>query len=315
MAAGRLRFPVSAPHHIYRGYHSVPISCLPPQLVIRTVAEDAASPSDLKCFCPEITANIILTFPISLPGRIIGGKVVVPHSRPYMAYLKIKVTNKTGTFHSYCGGFLIQPDAVLSAAHCVRVEVTVILGAHNIHDEEESQQWISVRDWVFHPDYCPVTLHNDIVLMKVWPNTSFLPEGSPPNVKLISLPSSNERVRTGTKCEVAGWGWTSLYGSKTDVMREVELKVQNDKPCQKVFRNLFLKVGRACLTPLTPFMTQGDSGGPLVCNQKAHGIVSHGLESRLFPKVFTMASYFEPWIRQQLRRFALQELPASPSSQ
>uniref|UniRef100_A0A8C3Y723 Peptidase S1 domain-containing protein n=1 Tax=Catharus ustulatus TaxID=91951 RepID=A0A8C3Y723_CATUS len=230
-------------------------------------------------------------------GEIIGGKVVVPHSRPYMAYLKIKVTNKTGTFHSYCGGFLIQPDAVLSAAHCVRVEVTVILGAHNIHDEEESQQWISVRDWVFHPDYCPVTLHNDIVLMKLKKKAKINK-----NVKLISLPSSNERVRTGTKCEVAGWGWTSLYGSKTDVMREVELKVQNDKPCQKVFRRYqrrsMMCVGdqNTCLTPLTPFMTQGDSGGPLVCNQKAHGIVSHGLESRLFPKVFTMASYFEPWI-------------------
>uniref|UniRef100_A0A8C3UVF6 Peptidase S1 domain-containing protein n=1 Tax=Catharus ustulatus TaxID=91951 RepID=A0A8C3UVF6_CATUS len=108
---------------------------------------------------------------------IIGGNEVEAHSRPYMAYLKIKVSNKTDTTAYSCGGFLIRSDAVLSAAHC------------------------------------------------------------------------------------------------------------------------------------------GDSGGPLVCNQKAHGIVSHGLESRLFPKVFTRVSYFEPWIRQQLRRFALQELPASPSSQ
>uniref|UniRef100_A0A8C3UY32 Peptidase S1 domain-containing protein n=1 Tax=Catharus ustulatus TaxID=91951 RepID=A0A8C3UY32_CATUS len=208
-------------------------------------------------------------------GEIIGGKVVVPHSRPYMAYLKIKVTNKTGTFHSYCGGFLIRPDAVLSAAHCVRVEVTVILGAHNIRDEEESQQRISVRDWVIHPDYCPVTLHNDIALLKLKKKAKINE-----NVKFISLPSSNERVRTGTKCEVAGWGRT-----------EVELKVQNDKPCQKVFRRY-----QACLTPLTPLMTQGDPGGPLVCNQKAHGIVSYGMGHRVFPEVFTRVSYFEPWI-------------------
>uniref|UniRef100_A0A8C3UXF4 Peptidase S1 domain-containing protein n=1 Tax=Catharus ustulatus TaxID=91951 RepID=A0A8C3UXF4_CATUS len=249
----------------------------------------------------EITANIILTFPISLPGRIIGGKVVVPHSRPYMAYLKIKVTNKTGTFHSYCGGFLIRPDAVLSAAHCVRVEVTVILGAHNIRDEEESQQRISVRDWVIHPDYCPVTLHNDIALLKLKKKAKINE-----NVKFISLPSSNERVRTGTKCEVAGWGRT-----------EVELKVQNDKPCQKVFRR-YQRRSMMCVGDQNSGKSTykvSDPGGPLVCNQKAHGIVSYGMGHRVFPEVFTRVSYFEPWIRQQLRRFALQELPASPSSQ
>uniref|UniRef100_A0A8C0I986 Peptidase S1 domain-containing protein n=1 Tax=Bubo bubo TaxID=30461 RepID=A0A8C0I986_BUBBB len=48
-------------------------------------------------------------------GRIIGGWEAKPHSRPYMAYLSIR--NVTG--NSWCGGFLIRPDAVLSAAHCV----------------------------------------------------------------------------------------------------------------------------------------------------------------------------------------------------
>uniref|UniRef100_A0A8C3UVZ8 Peptidase S1 domain-containing protein n=1 Tax=Catharus ustulatus TaxID=91951 RepID=A0A8C3UVZ8_CATUS len=49
---------------------------------------------------------------------IIGGKVVVPHSRPYMAYLKIEVKDQSGSKAFSCGGFLIRPDAVLSAAHC-----------------------------------------------------------------------------------------------------------------------------------------------------------------------------------------------------
>ncbi|XP_032934549.1 cathepsin G-like [Catharus ustulatus] len=248
-------------------------------------------------------------------GRIIGGKVVVPHSRPYMAYLKIEVKDQSGSKAFSCGGFLIRPDAVLSAAHCVdkkgRVNITVILGAHNIHVREQSQQWISVRDWVIHPDYCPVTLHNDIVLLKLKKKAKINK-----NVKLISLPSSNEHVRAGTKCEVAGWGRTSLDGSKTDVMREVELKVQNDKPCQKEFRK-YQRRSMMCVGDQNSGKStyKGDSGGPLVCNKKAHGIVSHGMGRRLFPEVFTRVSYFEPWIRQQLRRFALQELPASPSSQ
>lgn len=61
-----------------------------------------------------------------------------------------------------------------------RIEtVTVILGAHNISARERSQQAFCVRHWVVHPKYSRVGFKNDIVLLKVWPNT-FQPEGSPP---------------------------------------------------------------------------------------------------------------------------------------
>lgn len=71
---------------------------------------------------------------------------------------------------------------------------------------------------------------------------------------------------------------------------------------------------QTCLTPPSPSALQGDSGGPLVCDGKAHGIVSYGRRNRLFPKVFTRVSYFEPWIRKELKKFALQDLSDSPSS-
>ncbi|NXU00079.1 MCT1A protease, partial [Buphagus erythrorhynchus] len=253
---------------------------------------------------------IILAFPISLPGRIIGGKEVKRHSRPYMAYLKIQISNGSVPKTYRCGGFLIRPDAVLSAAHCVAKKgVTVILGAHNISVRERSQQRIHVRNWVIHPKYSPDGLKNDIVLLKLKPRARINE-----NVKFISFPRSNERVRAGTKCKVPGWGWTSVAGHRTNVMMEVEQEVQTEEPCQQLFPN-YQRQAMICVgdenSKKAPY--RGDSGGPLVCNQKAHGIVSYGLERSLFPEVFTRISYFEPWIREQLRRFALQELPGSPS--
>eukprot|EP00064_Thunnus_orientalis_P018088 superscaffoldBa00004051_g18179 len=48
-------------------------------------------------------------------GKIIGGHEAVPHSRPYMALLEMK-TPRDQTKH--CGGFLLNEDFVMTAAHC-----------------------------------------------------------------------------------------------------------------------------------------------------------------------------------------------------
>ncbi|XP_063260052.1 cathepsin G-like [Prinia subflava] len=243
-------------------------------------------------------------------GRIIGGREAERHSRPYMAYLKIQ--HGSGT--TPCGGFLIRPDTVLSAAHCAhkkgKVKITVILGAHNINDREQSQQRVLAKDWVIHPNYSPVDYRNDIMLVKLKTKAKLNEYVQP-----ISIPSHKESVGTGAACEVAGWGWISLKKDKTDVLREVALEVQNETICQDVFKD-YQQQSMICVGDdfNNKSTSRGDSGGPLVCNQKAHGIVSYGRKYCLFPKVFTRISFFEPWIRKQLKRFALQEVPGSPSS-
>ncbi|XP_056368092.1 mast cell protease 1A-like [Oenanthe melanoleuca] len=247
-------------------------------------------------------------------GRIIGGKEVKRHSRPYMAYLHIQFLSQSGIQSCRCGGFLIHQDTVLSAAHCVAgkkiVRITVILGAHNIRLQEWSQQRIPVARWVIHPYYSSVGHINDILLLKLKTKAKINM-----NVQRILISRSYEYVRAGTKCSVAGWGWTSWAGHSSDVMMEVEQEVQDEEPCEQLFRN-YKSLSMMCVgdekSRKAPY--NGDSGGPLVCNQKAYGIVSYGLQDNLFPKVFTRISYFEPWIRRQLMRFALQELPGSPSS-
>ncbi|XP_075767950.1 granzyme H-like [Pelodiscus sinensis] len=95
-------------------------------------------------------------------GEIIGGWQARPHSRPYMAYLKIQHGNQSFS----CGGFLVVKNFVLTAAHCLGDNVTVILGAHNIHEQEPSQQVIPVRRQIPHPQYDNTSFNNDIMLLQ-----------------------------------------------------------------------------------------------------------------------------------------------------
>ncbi|NWQ81255.1 GRAB protein, partial [Columbina picui] len=228
-------------------------------------------------------------------GRIIGGQEAQPHSRPYMAYLSIG--SESG--RSQCGGFLIRPHAVLSAAHCVAVNITVTLGAHSIRKKELSQQKFDIGHWVIHPNYSGNTLANDIMLLKLKPKAKLTKE-----VRHVPLPRHNEHVKPGTICKVAGWGWISTTGDKTSVLMEADLKVQSDDTCEKSFKRNYLHESMICCgdEDSKKSTSRGDSGGPLVCNGKAHGIVSYGRRNCIFPKVFTRVSYFERWVRKELRK-------------
>ncbi|XP_050841658.1 cathepsin G-like isoform X4 [Serinus canaria] len=257
-----------------------------------------------------LLTNAFVLLPWAGAGRIIGRRKAEAHSKPYMAYLEIQTVSQNYS----CGGFLIRPDAVLSAAHCVAmkgtVRVTVILGAHNIRGREQSQQKIPAGRWFIHPEYSHKDEENDIVLLKLKKKARINK-----NVQCISIAKENEHVGEGALCNVSGWGWTSDKGNAANVLMEVELEVQNEEICEQIStdyqRQSMICVGDA-YSKKSPY--KGDSGGPLVCNKKAHGIVSHGYPEVLFPEVFTRISHFEPWIRKQLRRFGRKVIPCFPFS-
>ncbi|XP_050999129.1 granzyme-like protein 2 [Acomys russatus] len=240
---------------------------------------------------------LLLVFLVSvLPLSTDGGEIFLgteskPHSRPYMAFIKYYDRN---SYIHRCGGFLVEKDIIMTAAHCLGRKMSVTLGAHNIR-EQKNIQIIPVHKAKPHEDYNGITLVNDIMLLKLERRAqlnSF--------VKTIALPKSQDWVKPGQVCTVSGWGELPNC-SLSDRLQELNLEVQNSQKCQilESYNNSTqLCVGNPKETRATG---EGDSGGPFVCDNVAQGIVSRPHCTGQLPQVFTRISSFIPWIKKTIK--------------
>ncbi|XP_053821891.1 mast cell protease 1A-like [Vidua chalybeata] len=229
--------------------------------------------------CPWASAS-------ALRGQIVGGHEARPHSHPYMAFLKV-------TELGYCGGFLVAPDWVMSAAHCMG-NITVILGAHNIHEPEKTQQVRGVLKYHEHPKYNPDTMENDIMLLQLTSKATLNDYVQP-----IRLPRKGSDLPTGTKCMIAGWGLID-EDRATNKLFETKVSIYSRRKCTLFYPHL--DSGMVCAGSFHELRdsSQGDSGGPLVCNKVAQGIVSFGYHSP--PGVYTRISNYLPWIKKVMKK-------------
>uniref|UniRef100_A0A286XII1 Peptidase S1 domain-containing protein n=1 Tax=Cavia porcellus TaxID=10141 RepID=A0A286XII1_CAVPO len=227
-------------------------------------------------------------------GEIIGGHEAKPHSRPYMAYLRIRREKSW----KICGGFLIQEDFVLTAAHCLGSQIEVTLGAHNIEEQEDTQQVFRVQNAFPHPDYNRKKHINDIMLLKLEKRAKLTKA-----VQLLHLPERRTEVNPGARCQVAGWGNFTPEETHSRTLQEVEMIVQKDQMCEERFK-MYNRATQICVGDpnIKNTSNKGDAGAPLVCNNVAIGIVCYGRKNGMTPSIFTKVSCFLHWIKKTMKQ-------------
>ncbi|XP_017776960.1 PREDICTED: chymotrypsin-1-like [Nicrophorus vespilloides] len=222
-------------------------------------------------------------------NRIVGGSEASEGEFPFM------VSIRQGLGH-VCGGSILDEYTILTAAHCVfgrpAYELNIIAGSLEwANGGQEHKVW----HYVIHQAYHPITLQNDVCIMKLETPIVFDHNIQPAVLASSPTPANQNLI-------LPGWGFTSYPGTVSDVLLFFHLRSMSYDDCKalEMDREIVKDMHLCAYAGHGQGACHGDSGGPLVDTYGQQvGIVSWGMRTcaRGFPDIYTNVSTYYQWIQ------------------
>lgn len=226
--------------------------------------------------------------------RIVGGQEATTARYPWV----VALTSSSGTH--FCGGTLISPTEVVTAAHCVKgmrpATMRVVAGRTDLRSEAGTVAK-AASVWT-HPNFAGISGGYDIAVVT-------LAEALPYQPLPIADESDARLYAPGIVASVLGWGDTREGGNGSSALRRAEMPLMSDAQCSSAYREF--KPGSMICAGLPDGgidACRGDSGGPLVAGGRLIGVVSfgEGCARAGKPGVYTRVASFADLIRDHSAR-------------
>jgi secreted trypsin-like serine protease len=246
--------------------------------------------------------------------KILGGAGAAPGQFPWMASLMDAAADRA-IDGVYCGGTVIAPRVILTAAHCVEGtranEMDVVIGRTRLSQDDAGER-IPVTKIVVYPTYNGSSVLGDAALVQLKRPTSAQPLA-------IAHPADDGLTSPGVRVMTMGFGATEEGGGLSDELLFVRLTVRSHGYCDREYGDID-DPSQLCLgsSRAGEDSCQGDSGGPVISGEgiglRLVGLVSYGNGCGRMgvPGVYTRVSRYASWIDENTAALNGDAIPPAP---
>ncbi|XP_053305207.1 acrosin-like [Spea bombifrons] len=239
-------------------------------------------------------------------SRVVGGRDAEPGTWPWLVSIQDFSDRQ---YDHVCGGVLLNPLWVLTAAHCFKdvgneyYSWRLVFGANRLSNIGGKTQIRTIKELIVHEKYNPKSQSNDIALLRLNKPIAFNEYIQP-----ACLPAKQAILSKMDDCYVAGWGVVREGAEESpDVLQEAPVNLIPTERCNRpTWYNGRVRGNNLCAGYEQGGIDscQGDSGGPLMCKrQKAKFYMAVGVTSwgsgcarKQKPGVYTSTQFYLEWI-------------------
>lgn len=218
-------------------------------------------------------AALVLTSTATPSNAIVGGGLASSGEYPWMAAVYLGSPSSG----QYCGGTLVKPTVVITAAHCIlglpAPHVTgVLLGRLTLNGTGGEQ--IPIAGFVIHPLWNAANNTYDIAAVK-------LQRASTQTPLPWAVPGQEALWAPGVTATVTGWGATSEGGNGSNALKEATVPVVSDTQCDAWYGGAITPSQHVCAGYQQggTDTCQGDSGGPMMVRDTNNNFLLAGITS------------------------------------